>query len=529
MNNLIDLPYNTITDDIYLIYLRKSRSDGESFSPEEILARHEEELQLLAERELGARIPEDRIFREVVSGETIKDRPIMSEIMKIMESGKVKGVLVVDPQRLTRGDLLDKGNLINAFKYTNTQILTPYKSFDLNNDFDMKLFKMELDKGSDYLEYYKMIQQRGRMASVRSGQYIGNTAPYGYEKDSYKGDNGRMVHTLKPNAEEATVIELIYNLYVNESLGCTAIANKLNDMGIKPKRNSRWSAYTLTEIVKNPVYIGKIRWNYRKTVTKYKNGSLSKSRTVKNNDIIVIDGLHDAIISEDVFNAAQQRKGKNIRNRTTVEVRNPLAGLLYCGNCGRSIIYRTSNQKDGKVKYRPRYVCINQTCCKTKSAFVDDVINRVIEGLKYYIEDFEVKLENDDGSSHKIHMQIMSNLEKQLQEINEREETQYEMLENKTYTPETFQFRHAKLVKEREMILGKIHDAKLEKPKEIDFKEKIITLNEAMDALKDTETDPLIKNTLLKKCIEKIIYTSDKGKGQRWNKTVFELDIKPFI
>lgn len=524
-----NLPYNTITEDIYFIYLRKSRADGENASLEEVLSRHEEELQLLAERELGCRIPEDRIFREVVSGETIKDRPIMSEIMKIMESGKIKGVLVVDPQRLTRGDLLDKGHLINAFKYTNTEILTPYKTFDLNNDFDLKLFKMELDKGSDYLEYYKMIQMRGRMASVRAGHYIGNTAPYGYDKDSYKGDNGRMVHTLKKNPEEAPVVELIFHLYVNESLGYASIANRLNDMGLKSKKSQRWNPYSLKDILQNPVYIGKIRWNYRKTVTKYKNESLVKSRPVTPKEMIIVDGIHDSIISEDIFKEAQERMGKNPRNRVKVEVRNPLSGLMYCGNCGRAMSYRTYKKKDGSEKQMPRYLCDNQTHCRTKSALVDDVIKKVVEGIEHCIEDFEVKLQNDDGSSHKIHMQIMDTLEKQLRELNEREETQYEMLENKTYTPEMFQVRHAKLVKEREMLLGKIHEAKLEKPEEIDYQEKIISLKSAMDALQDPELDAAKKNTLIKKCIEKIIYTTDKGKGNRWVETTFYLDIEPFV
>ena len=113
-------------NETYVIYLRKSRADSEKSSLEEVFAKHESELQSLAERTLGNRIPEDKIFREVVSGETITDRPVISQILKVMESKKIKGVFVVDPQRLTRGDLLDKGHLINVFKYTNTKIITPY-------------------------------------------------------------------------------------------------------------------------------------------------------------------------------------------------------------------------------------------------------------------------------------------------------------------------------------------------------------------------------------------------------------------
>ena len=70
-----------------IIYLRKSRSDDPATTVEEVLSRHENILQEYAVREWGARIPEDRIYREVVSGETIKDRPVMQHVMKILETG----------------------------------------------------------------------------------------------------------------------------------------------------------------------------------------------------------------------------------------------------------------------------------------------------------------------------------------------------------------------------------------------------------------------------------------------------------
>ena len=75
------LPYNVLSTEAYIIYLRKSRADNQDESVEEILAKHEEMLQELAERELGGRIPEHCIFREVVSGETIEERPEMGKVL----------------------------------------------------------------------------------------------------------------------------------------------------------------------------------------------------------------------------------------------------------------------------------------------------------------------------------------------------------------------------------------------------------------------------------------------------------------
>ena len=112
-----------ISIDEIIMYLRKSRSDDPYMTVEEVLARHERQLQEYALSSFGSTIPEERIFREVVSGETIADRPVMQSVMKYLESGQIKGVLVIEPQRLSRGDLEDCGRIINAFRYTNTLAL----------------------------------------------------------------------------------------------------------------------------------------------------------------------------------------------------------------------------------------------------------------------------------------------------------------------------------------------------------------------------------------------------------------------
>ena len=94
----------------YLIYLRKSRQDDANETIQEVLEKHETQLQEFAMRKFGGRIPEENIYREVVSGESIEDREEMQKVLARIESPDIKGVLVVDPQRLSRGDLEDCGN-----------------------------------------------------------------------------------------------------------------------------------------------------------------------------------------------------------------------------------------------------------------------------------------------------------------------------------------------------------------------------------------------------------------------------------
>ena len=89
----------------YLIYLRKSRQDDPNETVEQVLAKHEIQLQEFAVRTFGAKIPEGNIYREVVSGESISDREEIKKVLARIEDPNIKGVIVIEPSRLSRGDL----------------------------------------------------------------------------------------------------------------------------------------------------------------------------------------------------------------------------------------------------------------------------------------------------------------------------------------------------------------------------------------------------------------------------------------
>ena len=140
-----------------LAYFRKSRTDDPTLSVEEVLAKHEAILDEWAERNLGAVIPEENKYREVVSGETIADRPEVQQVLKLIESSKIKAILIVEVQRLSRGDLEDAGRLIKLIRYTNTLVITPMKTFNLMDEYDRDMFERELKRGNEFLEYQKKI------------------------------------------------------------------------------------------------------------------------------------------------------------------------------------------------------------------------------------------------------------------------------------------------------------------------------------------------------------------------------------
>lgn len=499
----------------YLIYLRKSRADSESETVEEVLSRHEKQLQEYALKELGYRIPEDDIYREVVSGETIDDRPEINILLRRIENKDIKGVITIEPQRLTRGDMLDCGTIVHVFRYTDTLIMTPNKVYDLSDKFDRKFFEMELSRGNDYLEYTKEILQRGKIASVKNGDYLGNFSPLGYDKIKIDKSN-----TLTPN-EDAEIVKLIFDLYVTENMGWTRIARQLDDMGVRPKRSDHWNQQTIRTILQNPVYIGKIRWNYRKGVKSYENGKIIR-HTPRSQDYMLIDGKHPAIIDEELFNKAQKIIGSKPKNKPSNKLINPLAGLLFCKKCGKALSYRTYN------KCEPRYLCNNQVHCGCRSSKADAVIQAVIDSVNVIIKDFEFKLEHQSVDNTEMYNNIIHNLEKELNKLELRQNELYDLLEEKIYSRLVFTARNNMLAVQRNELNEKIKNAKMMKPIIINYDEKIMKFSKVIEYLKNDQIDADAKNKMLKSIISRIEYSTipvNKKNNGRWIEHNVQLDI----
>lgn len=353
----------------FCMYLRKSRADSDTETVESVLERHCKILQDFAINSLGELIPEERIFREVVSGENIDDRPKMLELLRLIQSQNVTGVLVIDPQRLSRGDLSDCGTVTRYFRYTSTRIITPARTYDLSDRFDRKFFEMELMRGSDYLEYVKEIMLRGRIASVNEGNFIGSVPPYGYMKQKI----GKSF-TLVP-CQEAENVQLMYRMWCEEGASISDISVQLDNLGIRPRKSPKWSVASIRDILRNPVYTGVIRWNCRKTVKKFLNGRLVTSRPISPENLwITAPGKHEAIISHEFFQKSLNRFDSSPKNCTSHNARNPFAGLIRC-ECGYFIVYQPS--KTGS----PRLHCTNQKNCHNRSILYNEVESNVLKLL----------------------------------------------------------------------------------------------------------------------------------------------------
>ena len=160
---IMNLPLNLTVDEILemlIIYLRKSRKDMDYYKDESIektLQRHEKELQEFIINIFGKPIPEHNIYREVVSGDTIEDRPVMQEVLSLIEDPNIKGVVCIEIERLARGNTMDQGIIAQTFQYTETKIITPFKIFNLDNEDDLSYFEDGLYQARKYLKYTKRI------------------------------------------------------------------------------------------------------------------------------------------------------------------------------------------------------------------------------------------------------------------------------------------------------------------------------------------------------------------------------------
>lgn len=501
------IPFNVLSTQAYIIYLRKSRADSQDESIEEVLSKHETLLQELAERELGGHIPEDCILREVVSGETIEERPEMNKLLSLIENPAVRGVLVVEPQRLSRGDLEDCGKVVNAFRYSNTKVLTTQMTYDLSNKMHRKFFEQELMRGNDYLEYTKEILLRGRILSVQKGNYIGNTAPFGFNK--IYDDIGP---TLEHN-EYAPAVQLVFDMYVNQGKTPLEIGRHLDSIGVKPMKGEIWEKSSIRAILKNEHYAGWVRFGGHKTERIYENGQLVKKRNmpVDPDDVIINKGRHKAIVCQELFDAAQATFGTKPRVKYNAPLKNILSGLMFCKKCGKAIALHPYK------KAKDRYECRNRNGCGSKSAAVEDVLNSLLFALENEeLPKLQVMLENNEGASLAIQQKQLTKMKNELAELKKQEDRQYDLLEKGMYTEEKFAERHDRLVFEMKELKDRIYTVTQNLPKEIDYAKKIVTLEQAIKAVKCEDVSPKAKNVLLKSIIKRIDYEfkAHEGKGK---------------
>lgn len=514
----------------YKVYLRKSRADleAEARGEGETLARHKKILLDLAKR---LKLPIGDIKREIVSGETIAARPEMQQLLTEVEQGMWEGILVMEVERLARGDTIDQGIVAQTFKYSNTKIVTPQKIYDPNNEFDEEYFEFGLFMSR---REYKTITRRlqtGRIGAVKEGKFAANRPPYGYVRKKLEHQKG---FTLEPHPEQSDVVKMIFDLYVNQRLGVSLIVRKLNNLHIPSAKGDVWVNGSIQTILRNPTYTGKVRWNFRPHKKKMIDGQIIKERPrAKPEDWILADGLHEALIDQATFDLAQKCLAQNSSRPCPKDwgVRNPLAGLIVCGVCGRKMVRRPYTKKE-----LPATIMCPSTACKNVSSHLAIVEDRLLEALKTWLDDYKVKWKFEENTATKVKVDIdekgIKRLNDELKTLEKQMDSLHDLLEQGVYTTEVF-IERSKVLSNKisaVQLAKKTLQDDLELEKQRDESQKVIipAVKKVLELYKVTE-DPALKNELLREVVDKAVYIKTK-KSHRCHPTdEFELILHPKV
>lgn len=519
----------------YCIYLRKSRADldAEAHGEGETLARHERILLELAKRE---RLNITQIYREIVSGDTIAARPVMQQLLQEVQAGRWAGVLVVEVERLARGETIDQGIVAQTFQYSETRIVTPLKTYDPTNEYDEEYFEFGLFMSRREYKTIKRRLMRGREASSKEGKWVNGTAPYGYKRVRIENGKG---WTLEVIPEEAEVVKLIFQLYTQgepmedgsmRDVGAHPICRTLENMNIPAPSGGRdWRTKTVNLILQNPVYIGKIRWNHRKTKRKVEDGKTTLERHITEPETwILVDGLHEAIIDPAVFQQAADKLAQ--RGPAPVhlngELKNPFSGVAVCEKCGRTLALWKTSRNYSMLKCRNRF-------CDNVSANFDVFEARVIEALSGWLEGYELEWAADDDKNNEyisLAKRAYAQADKDLENRERQLARAHELLEQDVYDVDTFLDRSrvlavqiAEAKQNRETAASALASAEQAAESRKGLIPKVRKLLEVYAELPNAAA----KNEMLKEILEKITYRRDKRTGPKGPKDNFEITLYP--
>lgn len=488
------------------MYLRKSRmdTDFDDVSVEETLNRHRHILEAFCkERRLNV----VETLEEVVSGESLSARPKMLRLLDLVNTGMYAGVVCVDIERLSRGSSLESGYIMQVLQTNSCKIITPSKTYDLQNESDEQFTDMKFMFSRYELKTITKRLVRGRNQSASEGKFLGSMAPYGYRSYKLPGTKGSSLQ-IEPN--EAEIVRMIFDMYGRQGIGYNTIAYQLNQMHI-PSRTGTWGQTSITNILNNEVYLGMIRWRHEPTKRIVKDGMLVKKR-VQTCDYELYQGLHEPIITREQWDSV--KAVQNSRNHASVHkdkrLMNPFASILFCEKCG-AVLKRNVPAKSQNTS--PWYRCPTRGCnCRTMKC--DFVEKAVVNAMREWLSEYTIKVETEQAPQADPTETALNLIRQQLLELQGQQDKICEYLEKGVYTVEMFSKRNETLT--REICKLQKAEADIQKKQTVKNGEKkaveelIPTTQRILDSYPHLSVEE--KNSLWKIVLEKItVFRTPEG------------------
>ena len=324
------------------------------------------------------------------SGKNISGRPEFSQMLQDIaeDRDEVDFILVFKLSRFGR----NAADVLNSLQYIQdfgVNLICVEDGIDSSKD-SGKLTITVLSAVAEIERENILVQtMEGRRQKAREGKWNGGQAPFGYELDSKNG-------TLTVNPKEAEIVRIIFSKFVNEGLGADSICDYLNQHGYQKKKVKKnelnyFSRGFIMKILDNPVYIGKIA--YGRIATEKVKGSRDQYKRVKSDDYMLVDGTHEAIVDQELWEAARiRRKETGVKwNKThSLEHEHILSGILRCPVCGSGLVgtvRRRKNKKSGEYKDDFYYKCLHRKkiddihFCNFRLVLNQDEINHQTEEI----------------------------------------------------------------------------------------------------------------------------------------------------
>ena len=406
------------------------------------------------------------------SGKSIEGRIAFNQMMDDIKSGKdeVSYVLVFKFSRFGRNaaDVLATLQVMQDF---GVNLICVEDGIDSSKDAGKLMISVLSAVAEIERENIRVQTMEGRMQKAREGKWNGGFAPYGYSLIDGK---------LEVNEEEAVAIRMIFDQYVNTDLGANGIAKYLENHGIhkiarQNGKNPLFDAALIRRIIQNPVYSGKISYGRRRTEKVH--GTRNEYRQVKKDDYLLVDGLHEALVSEEVWEqaqvkvAAQAKKYEKV-NRDKREKIHLLSGILKCPVCGAGMYGNKSikKRKDGS-NYKDFYYygCKHRNMtrghkCDYKKqvheemldASVAEVISKLVSNPKFSdLIRSKINMEVDTSALD----QEIANYEKQLRQLYHNKDTILSDIDSLDYEDKHYRRRKTDLENRLYKTYDKIDEA----------------------------------------------------------------------
>ena len=324
------------------------------------------------------------------------ERPNFQRMCEDIYNGRVNMVIVKDLSRLGR-DYIDSGRYVKkifpSYHVRFVSVLDHFDSLTATQSDVNLLIPVKNFVNDNYSRDISGKVRSHQEVMRENGLYIGSHVAYGYKK--LETDRNRII----PDEYAADIVRKIFDWKL-KGLSSASIADKLNELGVaapseykrqlggnyksgfQKNRRAKWSAVTINRILKNKIYIGVLEQGKREKV----NYKLNKIVEKPESEWAVKENTHEAIISKADFENVAKLLNLDTRKSPEEETLFMLSGLMFCGECGRSMVRRCNRYKDKQSIY---YICATYNKgkgCSRHSIGQSVVEDILLDAIKRHIE-----------------------------------------------------------------------------------------------------------------------------------------------